>query len=416
MNALHFSKSAPTRDPGLRAGTAPLGQLWRVHVPCSRARQALVDAIVVRRTDSPTCTEPSSEVQKSGAGTKHLYRSPIAPLSYACLRTSAIQMGRTLTLVLRAVTAVALVGVPHLAQAQDHYPTRLIKIIVPFWAGTSVDLLPRLVAERLSSRWSQSVIVENRAGASGNIGAEAVARADPDGYTLLASPAPPLVINQYLYPKLTFDPDAFVAVTVLATVPNVLVVSPKVPVANVQELISYATANPDKLSYASPGNATTSHLTAEWLKTVSGIRILHVPYKGGAPALADLLAGHVNIMFATLGDVLPCIRTGKLNAIAVCSEERSGALPSVPSLSERFPGFVSIAWYAVAAPPKTPPEIVAKLSSAIGETLRMPDVAARLNELAATPVGGTPAETAAFMKDESQRWRKVIAITGVRLD
>lgn len=326
-------------------------------------------------------------------------------------------MATTLTLFLgAAVAATGLVGVPDQAKAQDHYPSRPIKIVVPFSAGTSVDLLPRLVAEKLSSRWGEPVIVENRAGASGNIGAGAVARAEPDGYTLLGSPPPPLVINQYLYPKLAFDPGAFVAVTVLATVPNVLVVSPKVPVANLQALISYATANPDKLSYASPGNATTPHLTAEWLKTLASIRIVHVPYKGGAPALADLLAGNVDMMFANLGDVLPHIRAGKLHALAVCSEARNAALPSVPSLSERFPGFVSVAWYAIVAPPKTPPEIVAILSSAIGETLKLPDVAARLNDFSATPVGGTPAETAAFMRDESQRWRKIIAITGVRLD
>ncbi len=325
-------------------------------------------------------------------------------------------MDKTLKLLLVAVTVAALGGGPDPAAAQDNYPSRMIKVIVPFSAGTSVDLLPRLVAEKLSSRWGQPVIVENRAGASGNIGAEAVARADPDGYTLLASPPPPLVINQYLYPKLAFDPGAFVAVTVLATVPNVLVVSPRVPVTNVQDLISYATANPGKLSYASPGNATTPHLTAEWLKTLAGIQIVHVPYKGGAPALADLLAGHVDMMFANLGDVLPYIRAGKLNALAVCSEGRWAALPNVPSLSERFPGFVSIAWYAVVAAPKTPPEIVAKLSLAISETLRLPDVAARLDDLAATPVGGTPAETAAFMREETQRWRKVIATTGVRVD
>ena len=326
-------------------------------------------------------------------------------------------MGTTVTLFLNAVVAAAgLIGVPRLTEAQDHYPSRLIKIVVPFSAGTSVDLLPRLVAEKLSSRWGQPVIVENRAGASGNIGAEAVARADPDGYTLLGSPPPPLVINQYLYPKLAFDPHAFVGVTVLATVPNVLVISPRVPVANIQELISYATANPDKLSYASPGLGTTPQLTAEWLKALTGIRILHVPYKGGAPALADLLGGQVDMMFANLGDVLPYIRTGKLNALAVCSEGRFAALPNVPSLSERFPGFISVAWYAIVAPPKTPPEIVAKLSSAISETLRLPDIAARLNDLAATPVGNTPGETAAFMQEEARRWRKVIAITGVRLD
>jgi len=303
-----------------------------------------------------------------------------------------------------------------LAQAQDHYPGRLIKIVVPFSAGTAVDLLPRLVADKLSQRWGQTVIVENRPGASGNIGAEAVARADPDGYTLLGSPPPPLVINKYLYPKLGFDPEAFVGVTVIATVPNVLVVSPKVPVANVHELIAYATANPDKLSYASPGNSTTPHLTAEWLKALTGIRVLHVPYKGGAPALTDLLGDQVDMMFANLGDVLPYIRSGRLNAIAVCSEARFASLPGVPALSESFPGFVSVAWYAIAAPPKTPPEIVSQLASAISETLRLPDVAARLNDLAATPVGGTPAETAAFMQAEARRWRKVIAITGVHLD
>ena len=302
------------------------------------------------------------------------------------------------------------------ALAQDAFPNKPIRIVVPFSAGTAVDILPRLIAEKLALRWTQPVVVENRPGASGNIGAEAVARAEPNGYTLLASPPPPLVINQNFYTSLAFDPAAFVPVTVIAEVPNVLVVAPKTGLGSVEELITFATANPDQLSYASPGNATTPHLTAEWFKLLTRIRVVHVPYKGGAPALTDLLGGHVDMMFANLGDVLPYIRSGKLKALGVGSERRYPALPGVPALSERFPGFVSVAWYAIVAPPKTPSEIVAKLSAAIDETLKLPDIMARLGELAATPVGGTPAQTAAFMKEEAQRWRKVIVATGVHAD
>ena len=315
-----------------------------------------------------------------------------------------------------ALATALLFWAPAPTLAQDAFPNKPIKLVVPFSAGTAVDILPRLIAEKLAVRWTQPVVVENRPGASGNIGAEAVARAEPNGYTLLASPPPPLVINQNFYPSLPFDPAAFVPVTVIAEVPNVLVVAPNTGLGSIEELIAFATANPDKLSYASPGNATTPHLTAEWFKSLTGIRVTHVPYKGGAPALTDLLGGHVDMMFANLGDVLPYIRSGKLKALGVGSEKRYPVLPGVPALSERLPGFVSVAWYAIVAPPKTPPAIVAKLSAAIDETLKLPDVVARLGELAATPVGGTPAQTAAFMKEEAQRWRKVIVATGVHAD
>lgn len=323
----------------------------------------------------------------------------------------------------RGITACVLVGagalliaLPHRAVAQESYPNKPIKIVVPFAAGSAVDTLPRLVAERLSARWSQPIIVENKPGAAGNIGAEFVSRAEPDGYTLLSSPPPPLVINQNLYPRLGFDPSAFVPITVIAAAPNVLVINPKVPANNIHELIEYARAHPGKLNYASPGNGTTPHLTAELLKMHSGIQIVHVAYKGGAPAVADLLAGQVDMMFANLGDVLPHIKSGKLIALAVGSEKRFPALPDLPALSERFPGFVSIAWYAIVAPARTPPEIAAKLSSAIKDVLQLPEVAARLRDMSATPGGGTPAQTAAFMKEEAERWGKVISTAAVKLD
>ena len=317
---------------------------------------------------------------------------------------------------LQAVAIGVLVAIPNRAVAQDSYPSKPIKIIVPFAAGSAVDTLPRLVAERLSARWGQPIVVENKPGAAGNIGAEFVARADPDGYTLLSSPPPPLVINQNLYPKLGFDPAAFVPVTVIASAPNVLVINPKLPVKNFEEFIEYAKTHPGKLNYASPGNGSTPHLTAELLKMHSSIQIVHVAYKGGAPAVADLLGGQVDMMFANLGDVLQHINSGKLIALAVESEKRYPALPDLPALAERFPGFVSIAWYAIVAPPKTSPEVAAKLSAAIKHVLQLPEVAARLRDMSATPGGGTPAQTAAFMKEEAERWGTVISTVGVKLD
>ena len=317
---------------------------------------------------------------------------------------------------LQAVSIGVLVAIPNRAVAQDSYPSKPIKIIVPFAAGSAVDTLPRLVAERLSARWGQPIVVENKPGAAGNIGAEFVARADPDGYTLLSSPPPPLVINQNLYPKLGFDPAAFVPVTVIASAPNVLVINPKLPVKNFQDFIEYAKTHPGQLNYASPGNGSTPHLTAELLKMHSSIQIVHVAYKGGAPAVADLLGGQVDMMFANLGDVLQHINSGKLIALAVGSEKRYPALPDLPTLAERFPGFVSIAWYAIVAPPKTSPEVAAKLSAAIKHVLQQPEVAARLRDMSATPGGGTPAQTAAFMKEEAERWGKVISTVGVKLD
>jgi tripartite-type tricarboxylate transporter receptor subunit TctC len=297
------------------------------------------------------------------------------------------------------------------------YPSRPIKIIVPFPAGGTADIMPRIVAEKLSSKWGQPILIENRAGAAGNIGAEAVFKAEPDGYTLLSAPPPPLVINPSLYPQLAFDPAQFVPVSVMAAVPNVFLVHPKVPANTVQEFIAYARANPGKLNYSSQGNGTTSHLTTEMFKTMAGgLQIAHVPYKGTAPALAALLSGEVEIMFDNLGVSLQHVRAGKLKALAVCSDKRIASLPNVPAMSEILPGFASIAWFGVVAPPKTPMPIAEKLSAAIAEALKDPHVAKRLADLSAEPIGNKPAEMAAFMKQDAERWRAVIRSASVKVD
>jgi tripartite-type tricarboxylate transporter receptor subunit TctC len=312
--------------------------------------------------------------------------------------------------------AAALLAGPSPVVAQDSFPSRPIRIVVPFAPGGAADTLPRLIGEKLSAKWGQPVIVENRPGATGNVGAEAVARAEPDGYTLLGAPPPPLAVNQNLFPKLGFDPAAFVPVTIIAAVPNVLVVHPDVPATNIRELIAYAKANPDKLSYASTGSGGTPHLTAEMFKAATGVRIVHVPYRAVPLAFVDLLAGQVGMMFANLGDSMQHIRSGKLRAIGIGSRTRWQALPDVPAISEVQPNFVSDTWYAVVAPPKTPAERAEKLSQAIADALRLPDVVKRLNDLSATPVGTSPGETAEFIRQETKRWRDVIISAKVTLD
>jgi len=302
------------------------------------------------------------------------------------------------------------------AYAQE-WPAKPVRIIVPFPAGGSADLLPRIVGEKLAERWGQPVIVENRPGAAGNIGADAVFKADPDGYTLLSAPPPPLVINRLLYPKLPYDSTQFVPMSVIAAIPNVLLVNPKVPAKNIAELIAYVKQNPGKLNYASQGSGTTSHLTAELFKSMAGgLEITHVPYKGTAPALADLLGGQVEMMCDNLGVSLPHVRSGKLRALAVASRNRFSGLPDVPALSESLPGFESLAWFGIVGPPKTPAPIADKVASGVIEALKLPDVQKRLAELSAEPMGLGPGETAAFMKQETERWGAVIRNAGVKLD
>jgi tripartite-type tricarboxylate transporter receptor subunit TctC len=302
------------------------------------------------------------------------------------------------------------------ANAQD-WPQKAVRIIVPFPAGGSADLIPRIAAEKLSQQWGQPVIVENRPGAAGNIGADVVFKSEPDGYTLLSAPPPPLVINRLLYPALTYDSTQFVPITVVAAIPNVLLVHAKVPANTVAELIAYARANPGKLNYASQGSGTTSHLTAELFKSMAGgLAITHVPYKGTAPALADLVAGQVEMMCDNLGVSLPHVKSGRLRALGVASRARSPSLPDVPTLAQTLPGFEAVAWFGIVAPPKTPPAIAEKVAAGVRQALKSPDVLKRLADLSAEPMALSPAETAAFMKTETERWGRVIRAANVKLE
>ena len=301
------------------------------------------------------------------------------------------------------------------AWAQD-YPSRAVKIVVPFPAGGTADVMPRIFSDWLSKKWGQPVVIENRAGAAGNIGAEVVAKAEPDGYTLLSAPPPPLVINHNLYPKLGFDPTEFVPIVIMGRVPNALVVNPKVPANSVAELIAYAKANPGKLTSATQGNGTTSHLTSEMFQMMADVKFQTVPYRGSAPALTDLTAGSVDLMFDNLGVSLALVKGGQLKLLGVATPKRMASLPDVPTIAETLPGFESAAWFAIVAPPKTPPAVVAKINADVNEALRQGDVIARLAQLSAEPIGGTPQATAAYMRDEIERWHKVIKAANVKLD
>jgi len=309
----------------------------------------------------------------------------------------------------------AVAGLPTGLAGED-YPQRAVKIIVPYPAGGSADVLPRILGDWLSRKWGQPVLIENRAGAGGNVGGEAAALAAPDGYTLLATPPGPLAINQNLYPRLPFDPAAFVPVTIMARIPNALLVNPKVPAATVAELIAYARAHPGKLSYASQGNGTTSHLAGEQFKLAAGVDIVHVPYRGSAPALNGLVGGEVDLMFDNLGVSLGLVSGGALKLLAIASDQRLPALAQVPTLAETLPGFASQTWFAIAAPPRTPPALAARISGEFAAALRQPEVIARLAALSAEPVGTDPAATAAFIGEEIARWDKVIKTAGIKIE
>ena len=297
------------------------------------------------------------------------------------------------------------------AQEQD-YPGSPIKIVVPAAPGATTDTLARIIAGELQRKWGQPAIVDNRAGAAGNIGAEYAIKANPDGYTLLFSYPAPLVVNKSLYPKLAHDPDAFGPVSLVGTAPLVLAVHPNGVANSVQQLIAFARAHPNRLNYASQGNGTTGHLAAEMFKSLAGVMIVHVPYKSSAPAQTALLSGQVDMMFVELSSVLPQLSAGKLRALAVGGERRSPLLPGVPAMSEALPGFVALTWFGMVAPPGTPAAIVNKLSAAIAQTLQQPDVAKRLLGMSVEAIGSTPAEMALFLRQERERWDKVIRATG----
>ncbi len=295
------------------------------------------------------------------------------------------------------------------AGAAEQYPSQTVKIIVPNPAGGTADALPRIVADALTGVWKQPVVVENRAGAAGNVGAESFSRAQPDGYTLLASPPTTLAINQSLYKKLNYDPTRFKPITVLASSPNVLIVSPKLGVSTVKELIEKAKANPGGIAYGSQGIGATSHLTTALFETMAGVKFNHVPYRGTAPAMNDLLGGHILFMFDNLSSSLPQHRSGALRIVAVCTPERSPHLPDVPTMSEAgLPGFTSFAWFGLVAPAETPDDIVAKISKDVVGVLQTEDVRRKFLAQGAEPVGSTPQDMASFLERERALWAGVI--------
>ncbi len=296
------------------------------------------------------------------------------------------------------------------------WPVKPVRVTVPFPAGGSNDVLCRILGDKLSQRWGQPVVVENRAGAGGNIGAEAVYKAEPDGTTLLCSPPGPLSINHNLYKALGYDPAKFAPITVLALVPNVVTARAELPAGSVRELIAYAKAHPGKVTYASQGNGSTSHLSASMLQSMAGLDLVHVPYKGEGPALVDLVAGRVDIFIGNLAAALKFHQSNRAKILAVASTRRSPVLPDVPTVIEAgLPGFVTSAWFGLVAPPGTPPAVLAKINADAVEALKLPDVRARFLEQGAEPVGNTPAEMAAFVREEMARWQEVIRSANVTL-
>jgi tripartite-type tricarboxylate transporter receptor subunit TctC len=318
---------------------------------------------------------------------------------------------------LRITLLLAAVLTASAAWPQDKsgdYPTLPVRVIVTVPAGGGVDAVTRVVADKLARRFGQPFVIDNRGGQAGNLGAEAVFAAAPDGHTLMASQPAPLTVNGLLYQKLNFDPAGFVPIAVMTTIPNTLTVRADLPVHSVQEFIAFARANPGKLNYASQGTGTTSHLTAELFQSRTGTRMVHVPYKGTAPALNDLVAGHVDLMFTELASAIELHRAGKARILAIAARERSPQLADVPTLIEAgVADFESGTWNALSAPPRTPPEIVETLNGAVIDALRDGDASAHLAALSAQPLATTPVQAAAFIKAERQRWTDVIRAAGV---
>jgi tripartite-type tricarboxylate transporter receptor subunit TctC len=300
------------------------------------------------------------------------------------------------------------------ARAQEPYPTHPVRVVVPAPSGSTTDTLARIIADAMSQKWGQPAVVENIGGGM-VVGAAQVYRSAPDGYTLLVSPPAPITFNQLLYRDLHYDPQQFVPVALLAKVANAMVVRRDLPVANVKELIAYAEANPDKLSYGSQGVGSTAHLSASQFEQMAGIKMVHVPYRGAMPALTDVIAGRIDMFFDTLATSVPMYRADKVKILAVGSPERSRVIPEVPTVEEQgLPGFRSVTWFAVVAPPQTPEGLAEKINHDIVDILRRPDITDKLDKLSLEPLIGSRADAASFFAEEAQLWGKVIAAANIK--
>ncbi len=303
---------------------------------------------------------------------------------------------------------LALLLAPAGAAAQG-YPSHPIKIVVPFPPGGINDILARIVGEKLQAKWGQPVIIDDRSGAGGNIGAAVVAQAEPDGYTLLVSAAGPFAINGTLYKRLTYVPDKFVPIALVGSVPNLIIVRKELPATSVKELIAYLKEHDGKVIYGSQGVGATTHLTANMFMTQTGTHMVHVPYRGETLVLQDMLGGRVDLFFGNISAALALYRADRVKVLAITDKKRSPALPEVPTTAEAgLPGLVAVGWFAMAGPPGMKPELAAQISAAVNEALKMPDVQEKLRAVAVDPMGGTPADMAAFIKEETVRWGDVI--------
>lgn len=315
--------------------------------------------------------------------------------------------------ILLAAAALALTASAHAQQ----YPTKPIRIIVAYTPAGTTDILARAVGQKMTENWGQPVIVENRPGAAGNIGTEMAAKATPDGYTLLMGTAGTHAINVNLYRKLGWHSlKSFAPISLVAMVPNIMVVNNAIPARNVKEFIAYAKANPGKLNFGSPGNGSTAHLSLELFKSMTGTNIAHIPYKGSAGVLADVMGGQIALTIDNMPVYLPQVKAGKIRALAVSSAKRSTAAPDLPTIAEAgVPGYDSGAWFGLLAPAGTPKPIVDRLSAETARILRLPDVNKRISELGAEPVGGTPEAFTALIRSEMDKWAKVIREAKVEL-
>ena len=303
------------------------------------------------------------------------------------------------------------------AGAQGTFPTHTVRFIVPFPGGGINDVLARIVGDKLQTRWGQPVVIENKTGAGGNIGAELAYQSEGDGYTLLLSPPGPLAVNQSLYKQLSYKPSEFVPITVVGSVPNVVIVRKELPVNSLKELIEYVKANSGKVTFGSQGNGATPHLTEMMFQGMTDTRMVHVPYRGENLVLNDMIGGHVDVFFGNIAAGGPPFRDGRVKILALTETHRSPVLPDIPTTAEAgLPGLVSTGWFALAAPPKTPQPLVSEIAKAAIETIKMPDVQAKFRAASVEPVGNSPAETAAFIAEETRRWSDIIKKNNIVVD
>lgn len=319
------------------------------------------------------------------------------------------------TLMPVALLAAALLSLP--THAATAFPTKPIRIIVAYTPAGTTDILARAIGQKMSEAWNQPVIVDNRAGAAGNIGTEVAARATPDGHTLLMGTAGTHGINVSLYRKLSWHPvNDFAPVSLSAMVPNIMVVNNSLPVKNVREFVAHVKANPGKLSYGSPGNGSTAHLSMELFKSMTGSTIVHIPYKGSAGVLTDVMGGQIAVTIDNMPPYIPQVKAGKIRALAVSTNKRSSAMPDLPTIAEAgVPGYEAGAWFGLLAPAGTPKAIVAQLSAESARIIKLPDVSKRVSELGADPVGSTPEQFGELIKTEIAKWAKVIKDANVEL-